>query len=80
MAPQDADDAFSVERTAPGVYRVQGRRVERLVAMTDLDSEDGVGHLQRQLERMGVFEALERAGVQVGDTVAIGAWETEWGV
>jgi hypothetical protein len=27
-----------------------------------------------------VFEALERAGVEVGDTVNIGAWETEWGV
>ena len=36
--------------------------------------------LQKQLERIGVFEALERAGVQVGDTVKIGAWETEWGV
>jgi Obg family GTPase CgtA-like protein len=36
--------------------------------------------LQDQLKRLGVFEALERAGVQVGDTVNIGAWETEWGV
>jgi Obg family GTPase CgtA-like protein len=51
-----------------------------MVAMTDLNSEEGVDHLQKLLERLGVFEALERAGVQVGDTITIGAWETEWGV
>jgi len=79
LAPEQ-DEGFSVEATEPGVYRVRGKRVERLVAMTDLQSEEGVDHLQRQLDRLGVFEALERAGVQVGDTVQIGAWETEWGV
>ena len=48
--------------------------------MTDLASEEGVEYLQRQLDREGVFEALEGAGVEVGDTVQIGEWETEWGV
>ena len=51
-----------------------------MVAMTDLASEEGVAYLQKQLERPGVFEALERAGVEVGDTVHIGEWETDWGV
>jgi GTP-binding protein len=74
------DDGFVVEAVGPGVYRVRGKRVERLVAMTDLASDEGTDHLQKQLERLGVFGALERAGVQVGDTVHIGAWETEWGV
>jgi GTP-binding protein len=74
------DDGFSVEAVEEGVYRVHGKRVERLVAMTDLASEEGTDHLQKQLERLGVFDALERAGVQVGDTVHIGQWETEWGV
>jgi GTP-binding protein len=79
LAPQ-AEDAFTVEAAAEDVYRVRGKRVERLVAMTDLASEQGVVYLQKQLERLGVFEALERAGVEVGDTVNIGEWETEWGV
>ncbi len=79
LAPA-ADDGFEVVVQVPDVYRVRGRRVERLVAMTDLDSEAGVEHLQQQLDRLGVFEALERAGVGVGDTVLIGSWETEWGV
>jgi GTPase len=71
---------FQVEAVEDGVYRVRGRRVERMVAMTDLASEEGTAHLQKLLERLGVFEALGRAGVEVGDTVHIGAWETEWGV
>ncbi len=79
LAPE-ADEGFVVERSEDGTFHVRGRKVERLVAMTDLDSEEGVQHLQRQLGRAGVFEALERAGVEVGDTVVIGAWETEWGV
>ncbi len=79
LAPAD-EEGFSVARTAEGTYEVRGRKVERLVAMTDLQSEEGIAHLQKQLARLGVFEALERAGVQVGDTVVIGRWETEWGV
>jgi GTPase len=79
LAPEE-EEGFSIEPSAGGVYRVRGKRVERVVAMTDLNSEEGIDHLQKQLERLGVFEALERAGVQVGDTVAIGDWETEWSV
>jgi GTP-binding protein len=79
LAPED-EEGFQVEAAEPGLYRVHGRRVERLVAMTDLSSEEGTDYLQKQLQRLGVFDALERAGVQVGDTVQIGEWETEWGV
>jgi GTPase len=79
LAPEE-QEGFQVEAVAGDVYRVRGKRVERLVAMTDLGSEEGVDYLQKQLDRLGVFEALERAGVQVGDTVHIGAWETEWDV
>jgi GTPase len=75
-----ADDGFQVEAPEEGLYLVRGKRVERLVAMTDLTSDAGTDYLQKQLERLGVFEALEQAGVTVGDTVKIGAWETEWGV
>ena len=74
------DERFEVEVVGGGVYRVHGKRVERLVKMTDLASEEGTAYLQKRLDRMGVYEALERAGVQVGDTVEIGEWETEWGV
>jgi GTPase len=79
LAPEE-EEGFQVEAVEEGMYRVHGKRVDRMVAMTDLSSEEGTDYLQKQLERLGVFEALERAGVEVGDTIQIGGWETEWGV
>ena len=65
-------DTIKVVQEADGL-RVIGRRAERTVAMADLESDEGLADLQRRLDRMGVFKALEEAGVAVGDrtTVAI---------
>jgi GTPase len=74
----EPEDAFSIERTPQG-FRVRGKRVERIVAMTNADSTDGMARLERTLRRMGVFEALEQAGVQPGDQIAFGKVTLEWG-
>jgi GTP-binding protein len=68
---------FSVGRDGD-VYVVSGAPIERTVAMTDLDSEEAVSRLQRQLRQAGVDESLRRAGAQHGDTVRIGEAEFEW--
>lgn len=68
---------FFVEKE-PGGYRVVGRNVERLVSMTDFENEQGARFLQRRLKKMGVTEALEKAGVQPGDIVRFGKVELEW--
>jgi GTPase len=74
----EPDDAYTVERTREG-FVVRGRRVERLVAMTNPESEEGMARLEQQLRRLGVTQALEQAGVQPGDTVAFGKTTLEWG-
>jgi GTPase len=61
-----------------GGFTVRGRKVERLIAMTDLKRPQAVDYLQTQLQRLGVTKALERAGVQSGDLVRIGAEELTW--
>ena len=58
---------------------MRGKRVERMAAMTDPNSPEGVEHLQSQLARLGIVAALEQAGAQPGDTVRIGPIEVEWG-
>ncbi|HZQ97938.1 MAG TPA: GTPase ObgE [Chloroflexota bacterium] len=70
-------DRFDVAEEAGG-YRVAGRRVERAVAMTDLQNEEAVAFLRRVLDRMGVTAALERAGVKPGDVVRFGKHELVW--
>lgn len=66
-----ADISFDVEKTETG-FRVTGRRIVRIVAMTDLENEDAVRYLHRRLERLGVIAKLREAGAQDGDEVEIG--------
>jgi GTP-binding protein len=57
------------------VYRVRGRKVERLVKMTHFDQDESVARLQGIFRKMGVEKALEAEGAQPGDAVAIGDYE-----
>jgi GTPase len=59
-------------------FTVRGRKVERLIAMTDLSRPQAVDYLQTQLQRLGVTKALERAGAHSGDRVRIGKEELIW--
>ncbi len=72
------EDAFSITREK-GVYIVRGKRVERVVSMTNLESEESMDRLQITLAKMGVTRALEEAGVKVGDKVRFGKIELYWG-
>ena len=72
------DDAFTVTKEK-GVYIVRGKRVERLLSMTDLENEESMDRLQVTLAKMGVTQALENAGVKVGDIVRFGKVELYWG-
>ena len=66
-----------VERKQWG-FAVEGSRVEHLVAHTNLDATGSLERFQVALDRLGVNEALEAAGVQPGDTVRIGDVEFEY--
>jgi GTP-binding protein len=57
------------------VYRVTAAGIERLVAMTDMESDDAVARLQQKLRSAGVDAALAAAGCADGDTVRIGELE-----
>ena len=65
-------DAFRVVREGDGVYRVEGERVERLLARHDVDNEQALRYVEEQLRAMGVIRALEAAGFEPGDDVQIG--------
>lgn len=77
LRPQPVD-AFTVTQE-DGVFVVSGKRIERVVAMTNQESNEGMDRLQVTIEKLGVTKALEKAGVQVGDTVRFGKVELFWG-
>lgn len=61
-----------------GVFLVEGKEIERHVAMTDMENEEAVQRLQRIIKIMGIEDALKDAGIKEGDTVKIGGLEFEY--
>jgi GTP-binding protein len=74
---EPASDEFTIEEE-DGAFRVRGRRIERIAAQTNFEVEESAERFQRDLARLGVDDALRRAGVEPGDLVRIGATELEW--
>ncbi len=54
-----------------GEWVVEGKGLERLVAMTDMNNDYAVRRFQRTLERAGVHRKLRELGAKDGDTVRI---------
>jgi GTP-binding protein len=84
LRPTPVDEAgFTVTRrgagpadngTSDGVfYEVRGAKPERWVQQTDFRNDEAVGYLADRLARLGVEDALLRAGAVAGDEVRIGA-------
>ena len=68
----------SVEPHEDGVFRVRGKRIERIAAQTNFEVEESAERFQRDLARLGIDTELRRAGIVTGDLVRIGATELEW--
>ena len=72
LTPRAVDDSgFTVERDAEG-FVVRGVRPERWVRQTDFSNDEAVGYLADRLNRLGVEDALAKAGAEEGDAVTIG--------
>ena len=69
---------FRIEQPEHGVFVVRGMRVEKLVAMTQLDNDEAVEVLGRKLKTIGVLAELEEAGALDGDLVRIGKFEFDY--
>jgi GTP-binding protein len=76
--PRSEDKSFTAHREPDGGWRVEGRHIERIAAMTRWEYYDAVMRFQRILEALGITQALRDQGVQPGDTVRIGDTELEW--
>ena len=75
LTPQEA---FSVEKFPGGIFVVRGERVERLAAMTDFESDEGLGRFEAILAKMGVDKRLRDLGVREGDTIRIAGNEFDY--
>ncbi|MBR5950747.1 MAG: Obg family GTPase CgtA, partial [Actinomycetaceae bacterium] len=53
-------------------YLIRGDKPELWVRQTDFDNDEAVGYLADRLNRLGIEDALLKAGAQAGDMVVIG--------
>lgn len=54
------------------VYRILGEKPERWVEQTDFANDEAVGYLADRLHKLGIDDALTKAGAESGATVVIG--------
>lgn len=64
-------DGYAVRRAEEG-WIVEGRAAERAVNLDDLTVPEAAQFVARRLARIGVDDALQRAGAEPGDDVRIG--------
>ncbi len=76
--PKEDPREFVVKREGANEWRISGVAIERAAAMTYWQHDGSVRRFQKIMETLGVEAALRSAGVQEGDTVAIGEFELEW--
>jgi GTP-binding protein len=75
--PVEDPREFEILREPDG-WRVKSKAIERAAEMTPWDQDGSVRRFQRLMERLGVDDALKKAGAQEGDTVYIGEFELEY--
>jgi GTP-binding protein len=79
IRPTPVDDSgFTIEQDPQGVYVVRGAKPERWVRQTNFDNDEAVGYLADRLARLGVEDALAKAGAEPGCPVRIGTREFDW--
>jgi GTP-binding protein len=75
MQAKKEDNNFKIVREFTGVeefFRILGTKPERWVAQTDFGNEEAVGYLADRLAKIGIEDALFKAGASNGSTVVIG--------
>lgn len=74
---EEEKEGFEITKQAD-IFIVDGPSVQRLMAKVNLEDNESFYYFQKGLEKLGVNEALKKAGVKEGDTVRIVDWELEW--
>lgn len=71
LQKDDQEEAIEVEMEEPGIFRVEGPRVDRMLGYTNLESEKGFEFFQNFMKENGVLDRLEELGIEEGDTVKV---------
>lgn len=74
---EDDKDEFTINRQN-NVFEVTGKAVERLMRKVNIDDNESMYFLHKNLVNFGVEAALKKKGIKEGDIVRIVNYEFEW--
>jgi len=67
-----AGPAFEVVAAGENTFIIRGEKPRRWIQQTDFSNDEAVGYLADRLAKLGIEEALAKAGATVGAEVLIG--------
>ncbi len=76
-SPEADPRVFTVKRENEG-WRISGVAIERAAEMTYWEHDGSRRRFQYLMDKLGVDDALRKAGVEEGDSVFVGEYELEW--
>ncbi len=59
------------EKEGIKLFHIEGKRIEQLISMTDLNNREGLERVYHFMDKMGIQKAVEKAGAHYGDKIAI---------
>ena len=75
---QERRARYEITQLSEGVFRVSGKQIERMVIQTDWENDEAIAFLQHRFKRLGLDEALEKAGARDGDEIRILGYDFEF--
>lgn len=74
---KENEKEFSIE-VLNGEFIVTGPAIERLMGRINIGDNESMAYFERNLNDLGINDALREKGVKEGDTVKFLDWEFEW--
>ena len=74
----EEEEFFTVTKAASGRFEVKGEKIRKMLAMTNIATNDGFAFFQRYIKDFGVEGRLMDLGVKDGDTIVIYGREFEY--
>jgi GTP-binding protein len=74
---EDDKDEFTITRNQ-NQFEVKGEAAERLIRRINIDDNESMYYLHKNLVKLGIEAALKKQGIKEGDIVKISNYEFEW--
>ena len=75
---REEDDGLTIERNDAGDFVVRNKNLEKIVAMTNFNNDEGLRRFQYIWRMKNVDQLLRERGIKEGMTVHVGLMEFEW--